>query len=136
MSLPLKFSVNSKLPYPIGVLDDVEIQFLHYKTEQEATEKWSRRKQRINLNNLFITYSDDGDKNFEEDYFNRYKKLPFEHKLFFSAKPRESTPDCTVITHNWSSEARSRRYEKSFDAVKWLNKENNFIKKKFKQNIA
>ncbi len=33
--------------YPIGVLDDIEIHFTHYKSEEEALEKWKRRKARM-----------------------------------------------------------------------------------------
>lgn len=29
--------------YPVGILDDIEIFFLHYHNEQEAYEKWNRR---------------------------------------------------------------------------------------------
>ncbi len=42
---------------PIGILDDVEIIFLHYKTKEEAEEKWNRRKERVNFNNLIIKFS-------------------------------------------------------------------------------
>ena len=31
---------------PIGLLDDVELVFLHYKNEKEASEKWKRRTAR------------------------------------------------------------------------------------------
>jgi uncharacterized protein (DUF1919 family) len=66
---PLKFIHTSKHPeanelrktihYPIGILgNDVEIQFLHYKGEREAAEKWGRRTKRINFDNLFFIYSD------------------------------------------------------------------------------
>ena len=48
---------RNQLPCPIGKLDDVEIVFLHYKTEKDAIEKWERRKQRINWNNLYIKFS-------------------------------------------------------------------------------
>ena len=34
--------------YPIGKLKDIEIFFLHYKSEEEAREKWERRCKRIN----------------------------------------------------------------------------------------
>lgn len=49
----LKFSSQSKYfntlkHYPIGILGgDVEIHFLHYKTQEEATEKWNRRCDRL-----------------------------------------------------------------------------------------
>lgn len=42
---------------PIGVLDDVEIVFLHYKSPEEAEEKWNRRKQRVNFNNIILKFS-------------------------------------------------------------------------------
>lgn len=37
---------------PIGLLDDIEIVFLHYKTADEAYEKWNRRLARINWNHI------------------------------------------------------------------------------------
>ena len=43
---------------PIGLLGDVEIMFLHYKTAEEAKEKWTRRKKRINWNNLYFKMSE------------------------------------------------------------------------------
>lgn len=42
---------------PIGILDDVEIVFLHYKTKEEAEEKWNRRKARVNYNNIILKFS-------------------------------------------------------------------------------
>lgn len=42
---------------PIGKLDDVEIVFMHYKSEQEAKEKWDRRVKRVNYDNLIFKFS-------------------------------------------------------------------------------
>ncbi|MBR3319634.1 DUF1919 domain-containing protein [Candidatus Saccharibacteria bacterium] len=44
--------------YPIGKLDDVEICFMHYKTEKEALEKWTRRCKRIAWDNIIIKFCD------------------------------------------------------------------------------
>jgi uncharacterized protein (DUF1919 family) len=45
--------------YPIGVIgNEIEIHFLHYKTEDEAREKWDRRKSRVDFDNLFISFTD------------------------------------------------------------------------------
>ena len=57
----IEFVENSKYPlgderrkkwrhwYPVGLLGGkVEIQFLHYHTEEEAAEKWHRRASRVN----------------------------------------------------------------------------------------
>ena len=38
---------------PIGILDDIEVIFLHYKSEDEAYQKWNRRKERIVWDNIF-----------------------------------------------------------------------------------
>lgn len=42
---------------PIGVIDDIEIVFLHYKDPVVAKDKWERRKSRVNYNNLIIKFS-------------------------------------------------------------------------------
>lgn len=42
---------------PIARLDDIEIIFLHYKTVDEAREKWERRKKRINYDNIILKFS-------------------------------------------------------------------------------
>ena len=44
--------------YPIGLLDDIEIHFLHYKTKEEAYSKWVRRLKRFNWDNVIIKFSD------------------------------------------------------------------------------
>lgn len=44
--------------FPVARLgDDVEILFQHYKTEEEAREKWIRRAARINYDNLIFKFS-------------------------------------------------------------------------------
>ena len=42
---------------PIARLGDIEIIFLHYKSEKEAREKWERRVKRINYHNLIFKFS-------------------------------------------------------------------------------
>jgi uncharacterized protein (DUF1919 family) len=118
--------------YPIGILGDhVEIHFLHYKDENEAAEKWNRRKERINLNNLFFIYSDRD--NFREIYLDTYEKLHFEHKIFLSSKPRGKS-DLVVFVRDYQEELQvglsqhNGKYEKYIDIVKWLNGKPDFIK--------
>lgn len=45
------------LDAPVGQLDDVEIVFLHYKDKDIAKDKWQRRVERINWNNLIFKFS-------------------------------------------------------------------------------
>lgn len=69
--------------YPIGVLDDIEIVFLHYKSEEEAREKWNRRKARINWDNLIVKFNDQNKAT--EEHIRVFDKLPYENKLCFVA---------------------------------------------------
>ena len=137
---PLRFKQSSryqaqnefrmKHPYPIGVLgDDIEIQLLHYKTEEEAAEKWARRSKRINFDRLFFMFFDSVV--VTPAHIERFAKLPFERKVFFSSKPT-SHPEMTVITEDSTTNPWVREgyfdvfewlkfYERHFDAVRWLN---------------
>jgi uncharacterized protein (DUF1919 family) len=117
--------------YPIGVLGDIEIHFMHYKSEEEAQEKWSRRLRRINLDNLFVVFSD-GDE-FKEEYLERFEKMPYKNKIFFSSKPRNQA-QTTVFIRDYADApvvydmTKNRKYEKYIDLVKWLNGEQKFLK--------
>jgi uncharacterized protein (DUF1919 family) len=118
--------------YPIGVLpDDIEIHFMHYKSQEEAIEKWNKRVKRINFENLFIIYSD-GDR-FKEELLSRYEMLPYAHKIFFSSKPMGNR-DYVVVVRDYENErrigdsTRNRKYEKYVDLVKWLNGDRDFLK--------
>ena len=42
---------------PIGLLEDIEVVFLHYNNADLAKEKWKRRVERVNWNNLIIKFS-------------------------------------------------------------------------------
>ena len=68
---------------PIGVLHDIEIIFLHYKSEQEALSKWERRKQRINWNNLYIKMTQQN--LCTEEHLVEFDELDYEHKFVFTA---------------------------------------------------
>lgn len=63
MAKELRFTKESKYPHhrnarrtnkpcPIGQLGDIEIQFIHYSSEEEAAKKWHRRKARIDYTTL------------------------------------------------------------------------------------
>lgn len=111
--------------YPIGKLDDLEIHFFHYKTEEEAFQKWNKRVQRIHFDNLFIAGSD---KDLcTPEHIRQFDALPYKNKVFFSAKNYPELKSVVwlqsfagqgsigdIATHRWPC----RKY---FDVVKWLN---------------
>lgn len=139
LSTPLEFIHKSKYEeanayragkhdyYPIGILNDIEIHFLHYKSEIEARGKWDRRKVRINFDNLFI-YMSDRDL-CSTSLMREFDVLPFKNKLLFSAKKQNNIKSLYFLPayegadtigdlykNRWS-------YRKSFDVSKWLNGE-------------
>lgn len=138
---PLRFRKDSRHPeandyittakhyYPIGVLGDkVEVHFLHYKNEQEAREKWSRRVGRINFQNLFFICGDK--ESFQEACFIRYEKLKFKNRLFISSTDREPSNLVVSIKADKSDPISLARvnFSKNFDLVGWLNGESAFKK--------
>lgn len=72
----------SRPPCPIALLGDVEICFTHYKSEQEAREKWQRRCGRINRKHMIVKMSQRYDSNTEN--LRRFKDLPFNNKICFT----------------------------------------------------
>lgn len=92
LSLPLIFKeqskyksmqeINSGLSFPLAVLgdSDIEIHFLHYKTQELATLSWERRIKRIDWNNLFIKF-DCGKDYADETSAKKFINLPFKNKL-------------------------------------------------------
>ena len=80
---------------PIGILDDVEIVFLHYKSEKEAFEKWERRKKRINWDRLVVKFNDQN--NATEEDIKEFDNLDYKNKLCFVANPVEETKNVIVF---------------------------------------
>lgn len=65
ISMDLKF-INPKeaklygiknINFPVGRLGDIDIYFMHYKTEKDAKEKWERRCKRINWDKILYKFS-------------------------------------------------------------------------------
>lgn len=68
--------------YPVALLGDVEIYFMHYRSEDEAREKWERRKKRINPDRLIFKLSQ-RECCTQEDV-EAFLSLPLEHKICFA----------------------------------------------------
>ncbi len=74
---------------PIGVIDDVEIVFQHYRDPVKAKQTWERRIDRINFDNIIFKFSqmnyctEEHLKMFDEFEFNggNCKKIMFVNKL-------------------------------------------------------
>ncbi len=78
----LSQETNERHVYPIALLDDIEIHFMHYSSEQEAKSKWERRCSRIKKNHMLVKMSQRYIHT--EDILQRFEKLPFENKICFT----------------------------------------------------
>lgn len=80
-----KYLEASKICYPIGLLlDDIEIHFLHYNTEEEALAKWQRRVLRMmrDIENGVTIYLKICDRDgLKDDHLKQFISLPFSNKI-------------------------------------------------------
>lgn len=115
--------------YPIGLLEGIEIHFLHYKSEDEAITKWCRRVERINYDNLFFAMTDrDG---CLEEHIRLFQELPYKNKVCFTASDLHKKYKSTVWLKKYASQPfvgvlttalkGEREVRKRFDVIEWLN---------------
>lgn len=110
--------------YPVGLLDGkYELHFLHYRSVEDARQKWFRRLKRINKKRVIFKFSD-GDK-FEDSMVERFEALPFKNKVLFTAK---EYPNAKSVVTLKKFLGRERVYDewknaskKEFDVVKFIN---------------
>lgn len=108
---------------PIGKLLDVEIVFLHYKTEAEAYEKWNRRKARINWKHIVVKFSQQN-KCCIKDLL-EFDQLPYKTKFVFTTK--DYSLDSQVIWHEYANQDEilndTTNFSKRIDLVRFINQQ-------------
>lgn len=125
---PLKEAKHSlyvnRPTYPIALIDDVEVHFLHYGSFSDAFDKWKRRVDRVNFNRLYVSMTDrDG---FGDRHEVLFERLPIEAKVLFSCKPR-FPKDTVVIPGRTDSQQVSDLYTNydafygNFSFSRWIN---------------
>lgn len=77
-------SIIGDRTYPIAKLDDIYLYLVHYKTVDEAQNKWNKRKQRINFDKIVILNNDR--EGMTSELMDRFEKLPYK-KIMFVHKP-------------------------------------------------
>lgn len=130
MDAPLTFVKEEGIDYPVGVLIDAKIYFMHYENEQEAESKWEERKQRIKYDNLFILFNDRDGCTYED--LMEFDKIPFEHKVAFTNKPYPEIKSAVYIKgfedkdevgncFDYVPKGFGKKYYDQFDYVSWFN---------------
>ena len=92
--------ILTTLNYPVGKLGDITIFFKHYKTIEEAIDKWNERKNRINYDNMFIMMTDRWCCPYE--YLKRFDNLKYKNKVCFTHKEYKEFSSCKLVK-KWSN---------------------------------
>lgn len=106
MEMPLKFISadesrhreeivrKGQINVPIARLGDIEVVFLHYATKDEAAEKWNRRVNRINYDNLIVKF---GKMNCcTDEHLKRFDQLIFRKKICFVPNGDDTNIRCGI----------------------------------------
>lgn len=128
-----EFFRHPEYDFPCAGLGDVTVCFTHYRTGQEAAEKWRRRRARIDRDNLFVLALE-RDGLTGEDILslgrikarglvvftaNAYPDIPYALQL---PKYQAAGEVGNILAKSlWNG---SREYERYFDFVGWFNKKN------------
>lgn len=108
---------------PIGKINDVEIVFLHYKTEAEAYEKWNRRKQRINWNHIVVKFSQQNKCTIKD--LQEFDRLPYKSKFVFTTK--DYCLSSQVIWGGYTNQNEitndTTNFSRRIDLVKFINEQ-------------
>lgn len=91
VNLEMKEGTDETANCPIGLLEDVKIYFVHYKTFKEGKEKWDNRKKRINYQNIYCMMTDRNTvycnpEACDEEVIYEFDSLPFKNKVVFTSK--------------------------------------------------
>lgn len=140
--------------YPLGIirgtdygLPDIVVRFVHYKSFDEAKQKWEERYKRINYDNIFIIM--EHGMNASERTMDRFEELPYSNKVFLSSnESNERWPhnfNFSFYTNELYIEANvynafyygmaQYRWLDEFDYITWLNSGKIHIDNKMKELI-
>ena len=124
--------LKGEAKYPVGLLGDIKINFLHYRSFEDAVEKWKERKRRINWDNLFIVGTERWNCSYET--IGDFEQLPYENKILFThieypefdstyyIKGFEGQKYLGVLV-DYKQQFFQRRYLDDFDYVSFLNRQ-------------
>jgi len=128
---PLVFKEHSRYPemqqiksgtdFPLAVLgeSDIEVHFLHYKSKEEAKEKWDRRVKRIDWQHLFVKY-DCGKDYATAETVAAFNELKISNKLIFGKEDFGSENVFVIRDYPKNAVQQFRSCFLSFNPVGWL----------------
>jgi uncharacterized protein (DUF1919 family) len=114
-------AARQRNPYPIGLLGgEVEIQFLHYHSQAEAREKWTRRTARMNWNNLVVKFdaSKDGA---TATHAQQFDQLPYRRLILLKEPVKGLVSGVVIRQYTPDGLKQFKASVLDFDLPAWLN---------------
>lgn len=125
------FVAEPNAGYPVGLLDDIRVDFVHYQSFDEAVAKWNDRLARVDLDNAFYIMTERDGCTYDD--LVAFDELPLRNKVVFVSKPMPEIassfydPSFPVVggeldvLSNYVSKLSGRRYLDAFDYVSFFN---------------
>ncbi len=90
-------------PCPVGMIprragsqgDFIYIHFVHYRTFEQAKEKWVERSKRINWDNIVVMMTARDGCN--ESTLRRFECLPYSQRICYTNEPHHEYPHCKHV---------------------------------------
>ncbi len=111
--------------YYIGLLDDIEAVLVHYKNPEIAKEKWNRRVNRINYNNLFFKFSKQN--GCLDSHLRQFDSMDLPGRRFMFVNNRNDDFSCSVYYRGFENCTEILNdtfyWNRYFDVTRFLNGE-------------
>ena len=130
LALEVKEVVDDTVRFPIGIIGDVKIYFLHYKSFNEAKEKWDKRKKRVNFNNIYVIFTDRDGCN--KEMMKKFDSLKIKNKIIFTHKKFDDIKSAKYIKGFENDKSvgilseyeniLGKRYLDQFKYIEWFNR--------------
>ena len=108
--------------YPVGLLGDLELHFVHYKTEEDALDKWHRRKARMDRSNLHFILIANGP--CDEHVMTQFIGDHPSNKVCFHRQADLKKPRCVYIPSEIEDMgnlySQYQRFVDRFDFAEWI----------------
>ncbi len=130
LSCDMEFFTWPGRDFPIAKIDDIEVNFVHYKTQEECIEKWKKRAKRIVWDNIYIVATNH-DGMYQEKCMKLFDELPYKNKIMFVSneypqyswaipiKQFKGRYQCRITT-SYADLRGHRYYETAFDIAQWI----------------
>ena len=96
------YDKNLKHDFPVIGCDDITLYCNHYKTFEEASSSWERRKSRINYDNIFVMFFCETQNEVDD-----FLKIPYDNKIcFINFKSSSIRSNHNVIYINYKDSSK------------------------------